>query len=171
MRLPIFKLLQQLRQNQKKCKKITFILDWFHIAMKFKNITIPDECAALYEKVKWHVWHGKSETALMRLHQLKCLITDELTIIKLNKLASYISRNKGSIINYGARKRSGLTYTSHLAESTVNTLINDRQKGRKKMLWSREGAHHVLQIRASVLSGLWMDDWKKLKSNIYQKAA
>ena len=45
---------------------------------------------------------------------------------------------------------SNEVYTSNLAESTVNTLINDRQKGKQKMLWGRDGAHNVLQIRASV---------------------
>ena len=39
-----------------------------------------------------------------------------------------------------SRKRAGLPYTSNLAETTVNTIINDRQKGKKKMLWSRDGA-------------------------------
>ena len=154
-----------------ECKDITFILDWFHIAMKFKNIAVPAEHANLYAKVKWHLWHGKSDTALLRLEQLKVLIDDESILNKLNKLATYISNNKIGIVNYRARKKAGLNYTSNLAESTVNTLINDRQKGKKKMLWSRDGAHNVLQIRASVLSNAWNDDWKKVENIIYRKAA
>jgi len=46
-------------------------------------------------------------------------------------------------VNYGTRKKEGLPYTSNQAESTVNTLINNSQKGKQKMLWSREGAHYV----------------------------
>jgi hypothetical protein len=107
------------------CKKITFILDWFHLAMKFKNIAIPNENSVLYSKIKWHLWHGKHTTALIRLDQLKFLIKDSITLIKLNKLEAYIRNNKEGIINYGSRKRSGIVYTSNLAEATVNTIIND----------------------------------------------
>ena len=153
------------------CKKITFILDWFHISMKFKNIAIPDEQSALYAKVKWHLWHGKTETSLIRLEQLKKLIEDKSTLTKLNKLATYISNNKEGIINYGLRKRAGLVYTSNFAESTVNTLINERQKGKQKMLWSRDGAHHVLQIRASIASNTWNNDWNKIEQALYKQAA
>ena len=62
-------------------------------------------------------------------------------------------------------------FTSNEAEATVNTLINDRQKGKQKMLWTREGAHNVLQIRSSVFSGSWTKDWKKLERKAYKKAA
>lgn len=41
--------------------------------------------------------------------------------------------------------------TVFLAESSANTLINDRQK-RKKMQWTRTGAHNILQIRTSAYS-------------------
>lgn len=153
------------------CQQITFILDWFHISMKFKNIAIPEEHSALYAKVKWHLWHGKPETALIRLEQLKKLIEDKSTLTKLNKLVTYIRNNKEGIINYGARKRAGLVYTSNFAESTVNTLINERQKGKQKMLWSRDGAHHVLQIRASIASNTWNNDWDKIEQTLYKQAA
>jgi len=65
----------------------------------------------------------------------------------------------------------GLVYTNNLAEGTVNTLINERQKGKQKMLWGREGAHNVLQIRASICSKSWDSDWRKVESNIYKIAA
>lgn len=153
------------------CKDLTFVLDWFHIAMKFKNIAIPNEYIALYSKVKWHLWHGKQKSALVRLDQLKSLINDESILNKLKKLETYIRNNKERIVNYGSRKRAGLPYTSNLAETTVNTIINDRQKGKKKMLWSRDGAHNVLQIRTSVFSNSWRSDWEKLEYVVYRKAA
>ena len=89
----------------------------------------------------------------------------------LGQLATYISNNKVGIVNYGSRKREGLNYTSNLAETTVNSLINDRQKGKKKMLWSRDGAHNVLQIRSSVFSKTWDNDWKQVELAVYRKAA
>ncbi len=84
---------------------------------------------------------------------------------------TYINNNKKGIVNYSERQKAGLVYTSNLAESTVNTLINDRQKGKQKMLWGRDGAHNVLQIRASVFSGSWDGDWNKVESEIYKKVA
>jgi len=153
------------------CREVTCILDWFHIGMKFKNIKIPEEHADLYDKVKWHLWHGKSNTALIRLAQLKALIVDSPTLTKLNKLETYIRNNEEGIVNYGARKRLGLAYTSNYAESTVNTLINDRQKGKQKMLWGRDGAHNVLQIRTSVFSNSWDEDWKAVQDMLYREAA
>ena len=105
------------------------------------------------------------------LEELQGLISDHKTLLKLSKLATYISNNQEGLVDYGARKREGLPYTSNIAEMTVNTLINDRQKGKQKMLWSREGGHNVLQIRSSIFSGTWKNDWKKLEDRIYKKAA
>jgi len=153
------------------CQEVVCILDWFHISMKFQNISIPEEYSELYEKIKWHLWHGNSVTALAKLGELKELISDHKTLLKLSKLETYISNNQEGLVDYGARKREGLAYTSNVAEMTVNTLINDRQKGKQKMLWSREGAHNVLQIRSSIFSGTWKNDWKKLEDRIYKKAA
>ena len=39
------------------------------------------------------------------------------------------------------------------------------------MQWTREGAHSVLQIRTSIFSKTWEDDWRKAQSIIYKKAA
>lgn len=54
---------------------------------------------------------------------------------------------------------------------TVNNLIKDRQKGKQKMLWGREGPHNVLQIRSSVFSNTWKNDWGKVANKIYKIAA
>ena len=62
-------------------------------------------------------------------------------------------------------------FSSNLAECTVNTVINERQKGKKKMLWSRQGAHNILQIRSSVFSKSWDDDWMKVENELYLLAA
>ena len=153
------------------CKKVTYILDWFHIAMKFQNIAIPEELSELFDKVKWNLWHGNSDKSLTRLDELKLKVTDNSLTLKLSKLYTYISNNKSGIVNYEMRKNSGLVFTSNLAESTVNTLINERQKGKQKMLWSRDGSHNILQIRSSIASKSWKSDWQKVEAQIYLKAA
>jgi hypothetical protein len=101
---------------------------------------------------------------------IEAIAADKSLSVKLNKLSTYIFNNKDGIVNYEERKNKALVFTSNIAESTVNTLINERQKGKQKMLWSREGAHNVLQIRAAVRSN-WEDNWAKVQSNMYKIAA
>ena len=74
-------------------------------------------------------------------------------------------------MNYQERYISHLPYTSTYAESSVNAVINTRQKNDKKMQWSRDGAHHVLQIRTSRFSKTWQNDWKNAQQSIYKQAA
>jgi len=156
------------------CKNMTYILDWFHIAMKFQNIAIPNENIELFSNVKWNLWHGNCAKALHRLTelmQIEEISANQVLSAKLNKLSTYISNNKTGIVNYEQRKNNGLVFTSNLAESTVNTLINERQKGKQKMLWGREGAHNVLQIRAAQRSESWNSDWKNVEALVYKLAA
>jgi len=154
------------------CGSLTLILDWFHIGKKFKNAehVIPDELKEAYEASKWHLWHGHSKTSIIRLEQL-CGYLDDIGKGKIIHLMAYIKNNERYIINYHARKIKGLVYTSQTAESSVENVINERQKHNKKMQWTREGAHAVLQIRTSQMSGSWKDDWDKIRPEIYKNAA
>ena len=103
--------------------------------------------------------------------EIETIAADKSLSMKLSKLSTYISNNKEGIVNYEERKNKGLVFTSNVAESMVNTLINERQKGKQKMLWSREGAHNVLQIRAAQRSGLWLKDWNSVEDMLYKLAA
>jgi len=64
------------------------------------------------------------------------------------------------LINYDERESSGKTYTSQVAESHIDSLVNARHKRKRKMQWTREGAHNVLQIRAKMVSQEWNDQWQ-----------
>jgi len=156
------------------CKNMTYILDWFHIAMKFQNISIPEIGKELLQSAKWNLCHGNCDKALECLKELieiETIVVDKPLCAKLYKLSTYISNNTDGIVNYGERKNKGLVFTSNLADSTVNTLINERQKGKQKMLWSREGAHNVLQIRAAQRSESWVKDWESVEDMVYKLAA
>lgn len=156
------------------CKEIVYILDWFHISMKFQNIAMPEKHNDLFNRVNKNLWHGNREKAIQRLDELLGMedIQDNTSLInKLEKLKTYIINNESGIVNYAERKRMGLVFTSNIAECSVNTLINERQKGKQKMLWSRDGAHNILQIRSSVFSKSWNDDWDKVESQLYPLAA
>lgn len=152
------------------CKEVIKILDWFHVGKKFKNTEhcIPKGARELFEKGKWHLWHGHIATSLQRLDQVYNLLENDEAKEKLDKLITYIKNNEPNIINYHARRLKGLPYTSNLAESSVNSLINSRQKRTQKMQWTRDGSHAILQIRTSVFSGNWGKDWKQIVKRIYK---
>ena len=154
-----------------ECKEMVKILDWFHIGKKFKNTehVIPEELKDEYEKSKWCLWQGNVDKALMKLDLIKGKIDNEKT--KIGTLITYIKNNQAYLINYQERDIKGLVYTSQLAESTVNNLINERQKHDKRMQWSREGADAVLQIRSSKQSNDWERDWNSVQAIFYRKAS
>ena len=155
------------------CKELINVLDWFHITKRFTIIsrTIGSDNKEKLEKVKWFVWHGNTKNALERLSELLDIIVDEKLTAALQELYEYLERNQRYITDYQKRKNENLPFTSTIAESSVNELINTRQKNNKKMQWTREGAHNVLQIRASRFSKSWEQDWKKAQEKIYLKAA
>jgi hypothetical protein len=68
-------------------------------------------------------------------------------------LLTYVRSNQSAIVDYGARFRSGRRIASALAESAVNSLVARRMVKKQQMLWSKRGAHLLLQVRAAVLNG------------------
>ena len=154
-------------------KKIINVLDWFHITKKITIIskTIQQDLKPRLDKVKWHLWHGNSKKALSRLNEIISDVSDETTGKRLADLYEYIKRNQKYLVNYQKRKEEGLPFSSALAESSVNSVINIRQKRSQKMQWSRDGSHNILQIRTSIFSESWKEDWKLAQKSIYKKAA
>jgi|TARA_B110000503_G_C7098406_1_gene392682 hypothetical protein len=155
------------------CKILINVLDWFHITKRFTiiNNSIDAIFKDRLEKVKWHLWHGNYKSGLDKLQKLINESTVEKITNLLEQLYEYIERNKKYLVNYRERKLAGLPFTSTMAESSVNCLINTRQKGNQKMQWSRQGAHDVLQIRTSIFSKSWTNDWNQAQQGIYKIAA
>jgi hypothetical protein len=137
-------------------------LDWFHIGKKFQTVqnALGEAFAASLERAKWKLWHGKAQEALAKLALLRNNITDEAQKSKMTGLYNYIERNQAYIVNYDERATTHQTYTSQVAESHIDTLINARHKRTGKMQWSREGADNVLQIRATMASNEWASKWQ-----------
>ena len=155
------------------CHELEEILDWFHVTKRITVIdnSIADNLKGLLAKIKWHLWHGNAETALLRIRQLQALEVNEKTNERLSELYDYIERNTDYLVNYQERSNASLPYTSTYAEVSVNSIINERQKCNQKMQWGREGAHKILQLRASILSKSWVNDFKTAKDTIYRKSA
>jgi hypothetical protein len=153
------------------------IIDWFHIAMKIQPMqqiadhivrsrsgsfeafpTIDRDIRA----VKWRLWHGRVDRAVRDLERLVARLKQsqgegEFSIARLHSLSSqlltYIRSNRGAIVNYGKRYRSGLRVATTLAESAVNSLVGKRMVKKQQMRWSIHGAHMLMQVRTADLNG------------------
>ncbi|MEO1399969.1 MAG: ISKra4 family transposase [Cyanobacteria bacterium J06635_1] len=145
-----------------QCKQLLCILDWFHIGKKFQNVrsAVEDGFKDTLERVKWTLWHGKSDEALAKLKMLMTNVTDAKKQAKLKGLYDYLNRNQAYLINYEEREQSNQTYTSQTAESHIESIINARHKKSGKMQWTREGAHKVLQIRGMIADNGWDNRWQ-----------
>ncbi len=147
------------------------ILDWFHIAMKFKaasnsvagNATIDwqerESVETEIEHAKWLVWHGKGGKSVARIKALDASLLarqgyeDSTLWWNLRRVYYYIENNAGTLVNYGARYRKGLPISSSIAESAVNQVVSHRMAKKQQMRWTDEGAHCLAQVRIAVLNG------------------
>jgi len=110
---------------------------------------------------KWNLWHGNVEESLTKLEILSLNISDKEKRSKLKGLSNYLKQNQNYIVNYESRKEMGKTFTTQVAESHIELMINARHKKSGKMQWSREGAHNVLQIRSEIISKTWTKQWQQ----------
>ncbi len=145
------------------CNKVTGILDWFHIGKKFENVIkgINSKHTKKLNEIKKMFWHSDVDKGISSLEQIKEEVTIKEEKSKVNGLLKYLNRNQKYIINYSEKAAERKPYTSQVAESTVEHIINDRHKRNQKMQWTRDGAHNVLQIRAAMAGGEWDYLWQE----------
>ena len=110
---------------------------------------------------KWNLWHGNVEESLTKLEMLLLNISDKEKRSQLKGLYNYLKQNQEYVVNYESQKEMGKTFTSQVAESHIESIINARHKKSGKMQWSREGAHNVLQIRSEIISKTWTKQWQQ----------
>ncbi len=144
------------------CKNLTRILDWWHIGKNFQNArgAVEEGAKEMLERIKWKLWHGKSEEALTKLELLITNVTDPKNRKKLKELHKYLKRNQAYLVNYEKREREKQPFSSQVAESHIESLVNARHKKSGKMQWTRDGAHKVLQIRGMIASNEWEQRWQ-----------
>ena len=154
------------------CLLLVCILDWFHIGKYIKRVKVKlPNLEPQLDEIKSLLWHGHVEEALVKIKVLLNTVTHKEHLRIVNNFYEYIFENKKYIVDYGQRRDKGLPYTSHVAESTVEHLLNDRCKRKQKMQWSRDGIHAVIQIRVSQASGDWDNDWGNIIKPKYLAAA
>ena len=147
------------------------ILDWFHIAMKFKaaqnavfgcKMIEPLERASVQSEIrsaKWLVWHGKSAKAVARIKALDGSLMAragyEFSTLwcNLHRVSCYVKNNAGTLVNYGARHRKSLPISCRIAESAVNLVVSHRMAKKRQMRWTDQGAHRLAQVRVAALNG------------------
>src|SRR4051812_24354138 len=116
----------------------------------------------MLEHLKWNLWHGKVNRALEIVDELVYALDIEDGSPEHRKLLkaarafeTYITRNRPSIPNYGARYRQGKAISTGFTESAVNQVVSRRFVKKQQMRWSERGAHLLLQVRTQVLNGTW----------------
>jgi hypothetical protein len=144
------------------------ILDWFHISTKLQPLaqmaaTAPNEHLSFeqdIDRIKWRLWNGHPKRALKLITSVRtqlssakdyCLWARRADKL-LEKLNTYISRNRGSITNYAERYRAQKRIATSPAEANVNALVAERFVKKQQMRWSRNRAHYLLKVRAAMLN-------------------
>ena len=74
--------------------------------MKIQNIALPEQLKSKLIRIKWHLWRGKTDNALIRLDELIALSPSTHKSC-LEKLKTYIKNNAAKIIDYRARQKNG----------------------------------------------------------------
>lgn len=149
-----------------------YVLDWFHIGMRFQNLTQlakglqeaddSPKCEAILKDIegaKWHLWHGCAYRAIQRLESLTWDLdampdgqAKTKLAAKLEDCLTYIDNNQRFIVNYGERFRHGDPIASGFVESAVNQVVAKRFVKQQQMRWSDQNAHRLLQVRTAVLN-------------------
>ena len=152
------------------CGQLHKILDWFHIAMKFQNIlpVVPKDLQEEFKRAKWTLWHGRKEECCEKLKRIIDKVDDEKSRKRVAQLEQYLTNNFDLLVNYEERKNNQQPFTSHVAESTVENLVNSRCRQTGKMKWLREGTHSLLQIRCATYSNFFNQLWNSIVPNLYQ---
>jgi hypothetical protein len=148
------------------------ILDWFHIAMKFRAIEqsaqkFPDLLAPSGRPIgdeivsaKWLTWHGRGDEAVERLKRLHAMLdlppadpAHQPLWWNLRVTYWYLETNRQYLVNYGWRYRRGMPISSSIAESAVNEVVSLRCAKKRQMRWTDKGAHLLVQVRVAALNG------------------
>jgi hypothetical protein len=140
-----------------ECETLECILDWCHIAQKLQNVqnAFGEAFTTSLASAKGQRWHGHPPDARTKLAVLRDNLTDEGHRSQLTGLYEYRDWTQAYLVPYDARDQANKTYTSQVAASHIEALLNARHKRTKKMPWTRAGAQHVLQISALMAREEW----------------
>ena len=163
----------------------TFVLDWFHIAMRFEHAlqaarglgagTFSDYLQGHpireLERAKWRLWHGRSSACLGRLARLTHWFdASHVRDVKgapairrhINDLIEYLYANQLALVNYGRRRRDRLPISTAFVESAVNEILSKRMIKKQQMRWNRWTVQPFLDVRVAVLNKTLAGSFRRL---------
>lgn len=131
---------------------------------------LPQDQQEILKNAKWKLWHGLKEDCFNKLEHLIHQINNTKLKKRAEQLLQYLQNNSDSLVNYEERKNNNKPFTSNVAESTVENLVNSRYRQTGKMKWTREGAHLLLQVKAASYSKSLTQIWDYVFAGILKVA-
>jgi len=138
------------------------ILDYYHACehLSLLSAALYGEGTALAKRRYrlWKKWLLKDKVADI-ISQAKEVLPQEAVTRKLAKVQiGYLERNRTKML-YRTFRTAGYFIGSGVVEAGCKVVVGQRLK-QSGMLWSRQGAEHLLAIRCALLSGWFEDFWK-----------
>jgi len=131
-------------------KNMGIILDWYHLVKKCKELLSMGMKGRILRnqvlrELMPFLWHGLTGKAIHYLTEIPAenIRNQE----KIDKIVSYLEKNRGYIPCYAIRKRLSLCNSSAIGEKMNDLVVSKRQK-RNGMSWSKKGSIALASITA-----------------------
>ncbi|MEJ8850171.1 hypothetical protein [Variovorax rhizosphaerae] len=146
------------------------ILDWFHIAMKFKAaensvfrsaMIEPPERAWVQSEIrsaKWFVWHGKGGKSVARIKALDEALMARTGFEYSNALVESPARvwlhqqQRRHAGGLRGASQKGLGYQQQHRRVGSDLVVSHRMAKKQQMQWTDEGAHCLAQVPVAALN-------------------
>jgi len=155
-----------------KWKKISLILDYFHLKKKVAaqlslGLNKTEKRNEILKKIMIYSWHGLTKEVQKELKKIpKKYIKN---VDKITKLKEYFERNYYYIPNYALRKKLGLRNSSNRVEKENDLIFAQRQKN-NGMAWSEQGSN-ALGVLASFSRNKNVEKWLKYNKISFKMTA
>ena len=138
------------------------ILDYYHACehLSLLSAALYGEGTALARRRYrlWKKWLLKDKVAEL-IQQAKQDLPEQAGARKLAQLqVSYLERNRSKML-YQTFRTAGYFIGSGVVEAGCKVVVGQRLK-QSGMLWSRNGAQHLLAIRCALMSGWFGEFWQ-----------
>jgi hypothetical protein len=138
------------------------ILDFYHacehLSILARALAPSDEQKVSRLVEKWTRWL-ENDKVLHIAREAKTMLPHHGPRRKSAKKEIEYFKNNADRMKYASFKKEGYFIGSGVVEAGCKTVVGKRTK-QSGMFWKVDGAHHVLQIRCSVLSDTYDPFWK-----------
>jgi len=129
-------------------KNIGLILDWFHLEKKCKeqlSLAMKGRVVRnqMLDKLMPLLWYGLTDKAISFLEEIESVFIKDKSAME--RLITYLERNRPYIPCYAVRKELGLCNSSAIGEKMNDLVVSERQK-HNGMSWSKGGSVSLATI-------------------------